>query len=320
VREDTAELATYQLTDENERRGSALLARQLHRGRREASPSTHSDMDEEPEPEPEPVWTPEPRTEFGETSGASTPSVDVESFTPAESPSLLARALKRYRSPGQTSEGSGSDRQTLRLPSPVKRTPLFKPLPEDEAGEPEEARETTPLLRVTSQDSSTAGGSNGHYDLESQKAPKPKLLGFIPVPADGPGARISHFLEVARSPKRWDGRAVWQTAVVGPFQYIPAVTVGLLLNILDALSYGKGLFGVFFMQVASSSLPRSRHDPLPSRQPHLCQSRVGWHIYLLRQHHHLADRLLHREHLQGWDWFGVGMLLSQQTCTSRDSH
>jgi SulP family sulfate permease len=40
-------------------------------------------------------------------------------------------------------------------------------------------------------------------------------------------------------PKRWDRQAIWQDAVVAPISCLPAVALGLLLNILDALSYGK---------------------------------------------------------------------------------
>lgn len=40
------------------------------------------------------------------------------------------------------------------------------------------------------------------------------------------------------SPKTWDKRVTWQTTIVKPAGYVPAIILGLLLNILDALSYG----------------------------------------------------------------------------------
>ena len=40
------------------------------------------------------------------------------------------------------------------------------------------------------------------------------------------------------SPKTWDKRAAWQNTIVKPAGYVPAILLGLLLNILDALSYG----------------------------------------------------------------------------------
>ncbi|KAB8236282.1 sulfate transporter family protein [Aspergillus alliaceus] len=43
-------------------------------------------------------------------------------------------------------------------------------------------------------------------------------------------------------PKSWNGRAVWEQGVVRPVSLLPSVFLGLLLNILDALSYGMILF------------------------------------------------------------------------------
>ncbi|MCJ1380495.1 hypothetical protein MMC17_003600 [Xylographa soralifera] len=51
-----------------------------------------------------------------------------------------------------------------------------------------------------------------------------------------------HIAHVLFSPKTWDGRKVWQVIVLRPIGYIPAIVLGLLLNILDALSYGLILF------------------------------------------------------------------------------
>lgn len=41
------------------------------------------------------------------------------------------------------------------------------------------------------------------------------------------------------NPKTWDRRAFWNYGIRQPVSYIPPVILGLLLNILDALSYGK---------------------------------------------------------------------------------
>jgi len=43
-------------------------------------------------------------------------------------------------------------------------------------------------------------------------------------------------------PKTWDRKAIWQSGVVQPASLLPAVFLGLLLNVLDALSYGMILF------------------------------------------------------------------------------
>ncbi|KAK6542194.1 hypothetical protein TWF694_007957 [Orbilia ellipsospora] len=44
------------------------------------------------------------------------------------------------------------------------------------------------------------------------------------------------------SPKSWDKRMIWQNTVVAPISTLPAVILGLLLNVLDGLSYGMILF------------------------------------------------------------------------------
>lgn len=79
----------------------------------------------------------------------------------------------------------------------------------------------------------------GEQDVERQEVNRrpawPKLRNVILWPQE-------KGLDVARiifNPKAWDGKAIWQHTVVEPVGYIPAVILGTLLNILDALSYGK---------------------------------------------------------------------------------
>ncbi|RAK74196.1 sulfate transporter family protein [Aspergillus fijiensis CBS 313.89] len=64
----------------------------------------------------------------------------------------------------------------------------------------------------------------------------------------GPSAFSSAFSSVTTcfrlvaNPKSWDKQAVWREGVVYPLSLLPSVFLGLLLNILDALSYGMILF------------------------------------------------------------------------------
>jgi SulP family sulfate permease len=78
-------------------------------------------------------------------------------------------------------------------------------------------------------------------DVEGQKKPPPKpwFFGRLADRAHGAEHHASRTLAVAFNPKSWDRRAIYQSAVVAPASSLPAVCVGLLLNILDALSYGK---------------------------------------------------------------------------------
>jgi hypothetical protein len=41
------------------------------------------------------------------------------------------------------------------------------------------------------------------------------------------------------NPQSWNKQAIWTYGVCQPARYLPPVVLGLLLNILDALSYGE---------------------------------------------------------------------------------
>ena len=45
-------------------------------------------------------------------------------------------------------------------------------------------------------------------------------------------------IRVIVNPKSWNIRSVWREGIIQPASYAPAVAIGLLLNILDSLSYG----------------------------------------------------------------------------------
>lgn len=47
-----------------------------------------------------------------------------------------------------------------------------------------------------------------------------------------------HRARLLRNPKFWDSRVLWKNIILPPVEVLPAVALGLLLNVLDALSYG----------------------------------------------------------------------------------
>lgn len=101
-----------------------------------------------------------------------------------------------------------------------------------------EEDETSPLMVSRSRESrrsyGISNGRNGSVDLESQKGPS--RTGWLHRTIDSvKGGRG----KVARGFKSWDRHALWKNVVVAPVACLPAVVVGLLLNILDALSYGE---------------------------------------------------------------------------------
>jgi SulP family sulfate permease len=78
----------------------------------------------------------------------------------------------------------------------------------------------------------------GQQDIERQEVRRrvswPKLRNIVRWPRQ----RGLDIVRTVVNPKSWDRKAIIQKAVVEPFGYLPAVILGLLLNILDALSYG----------------------------------------------------------------------------------
>ncbi|KAL4875837.1 sulfate transporter family-domain-containing protein [Aspergillus karnatakaensis] len=104
-------------------------------------------------------------------------------------------------------------------------------------GEEEIPTEQTSLLTTTpSRPSRSYGVVN---DVEGQVfTPKETAGRALPRAL----SKISTTFQVLSHPKSWDGRVIWQRGVVHPLTLLPSVFLGLLLNILDALSYGMILF------------------------------------------------------------------------------
>jgi len=50
---------------------------------------------------------------------------------------------------------------------------------------------------------------------------------------------FSGFLRVVTNPKSWNKQDIWKHGIQQPVGLIPSVILGLLLNVLDALSYGR---------------------------------------------------------------------------------
>lgn len=97
--------------------------------------------------------------------------------------------------------------------------------------------EETSLLRWSSRSPYRNNyGSVG--DVENQWFHQWKSQRFFPL-ARKTGEGL---LQLIRAPKMWDGKTIWRNGVIYPLGLLPAVFLGLLLNILDALSYGMILF------------------------------------------------------------------------------
>jgi SulP family sulfate permease len=139
---------------------------------------------------------------------------------------------------GPAVHGEGDGQETrIRAPTVQARPPSAR---RDSGHEPSEI---SPLL-ATSREGQQGYGidqeSGRGADLEGQKQPpRKKWLGRTVDSVHNTGARVAAKVSIVGHPKRWDRRAIWQNVMVAPVACLPAVIVGLLLNILDALSYGE---------------------------------------------------------------------------------
>ncbi|KAI5466378.1 sulfate transporter family-domain-containing protein [Mariannaea sp. PMI_226] len=230
IRQDTAELASYLLSDGQAPPSPAFLRSRssIHEGSVSIIGDDSSVADHVRD-----------SSTIVEVSEPSSPETERNTDAPA-GPSVLANLLKD--SPHLSS--------IQRQPCDVE----FEEDSHDDGDEPEPrlhtepSSERTPLLaRVTS-------GSRQSYteDLEGQKVKvkHPWINSLVGV-SQKVEERMAHGVAVAVNPRRWNGKAMWHNAVVTPISCLPAVAVGLLLNILDALSYGA--FELFFKDL---------HNPL----------------------------------------------------------
>lgn len=95
--------------------------------------------------------------------------------------------------------------------------------------------ERTSLLRKR-----TAYGSV--KDLESLKASAVVPSSRLSIALRQCRDHTTGILRTATNPKSWNKQDVWNYGLRQPASFIPSVILGLLLNILDALSYGMILF------------------------------------------------------------------------------
>ncbi|KAK4193428.1 sulfate transporter family-domain-containing protein [Podospora australis] len=254
VREDTAELASYFLSDKKDSRTASFLtrARSLSSSARPDHAISHHDV---VPPELGASISTETIEEVSEPP--SPEAVDLEDADEG-GPSMLANMLRRsppderyLLAPKEDQmreelvdedEDDNSEHDTIGKVTTAKPRPLLA-----HRDTSEELNELTPLIAVRSRESRRSYGVSSlvsrDVDLESQKSRgNKKWFGDTRESVRNTGARVARGARVLASPKQWDRHALWQNVVVAPVACLPAVIVGLLLNILDALSYGMILF------------------------------------------------------------------------------
>ncbi|KAF5605303.1 sulfate transporter [Fusarium pseudoanthophilum] len=224
VRQDTAELANYLLSDPKTQQSSTVLQR--------ARVSYQDSIDSEVIDDSSTADNTRSSRTILEVSEPPSPDGHDDDTDADAGPSVLANLLKR--SPPQSIAPNQPQVEDEEPNGDARRPDREQP----RVAHAEDATEQTPLLtRITS------GGRRSYSDLEGQKpqTKRPWFSGLVEV-GNKMEERVSKGVAVAINPKKWDRHALWNNMVVTPTSCLPAVAVGLLLNILDALSYGMILF------------------------------------------------------------------------------
>lgn len=82
-------------------------------------------------------------------------------------------------------------------------------------------------------------GYDAISDLENQTTPRETLTGRLQAVVLHTKEHANVLITKISNPQSWDKKAIWTYGFYRPISYVPPVILGLLLNILDALSYGE---------------------------------------------------------------------------------
>jgi sulfate permease, SulP family len=239
VREDTEELANYALADKKGRASPSFLGRTRSMSSRIGAAPPGSEYD----------WDDGDGEEGGqddtivEVSEPPSPENGIEeaAILSPESSSMLASMLKS--SPSRETEAWSArkvrpEANYLEVSRP--KSPSIEAEAVSAERATEEASETTPLIRDTPPYlKPTNGKQSSPIDLESQNSIGQKWRHHFLQTVRHTRDRTLEVIRVGTHPKQWDRQALWKNIVVAPVSCLPAVIVGLLLNVLDALSYGE---------------------------------------------------------------------------------
>jgi sulfate permease, SulP family len=163
-----------------------------------------------------------------------------------EGPSALSRLLARTGHADNGHEDEAIDDDELEVDHHSRpATQRWKKRPSRTGdGQFDEASERTPLLRTISNRSQPVDSPEytDTEDVEDVENQKPRVALWRQARLARLRNRAQDGVKVMAKtldPKSWDRKVIWRQAVLEPLSCLPAVILGLLLNILDALSYGK---------------------------------------------------------------------------------
>lgn len=232
VREDTAELASWALSDKLSLSSGHSPAR---RSLPSNAPSTLSENIIRADTETLDHHRSQSSLRPDAIPELSEPASPGSTHSSRKSPGMSALSeMFRHTPPTEDESAPTEDEDQLRNGSGVK------PATVQDAIISQPTERTALLLKKQACGDDNGNSGNGSiYDLESQKqgrvATSSAQIGDCFTTAR---EHLRSATTTAFSPKSWDSKAVWEQALLKPAACVPPVILGLLLNILDALSYG----------------------------------------------------------------------------------
>ncbi|KAI9814452.1 MAG: hypothetical protein M1827_003308 [Pycnora praestabilis] len=240
VREETAELASYALSDAASSRSGSSPTRghgsaQSNKDQRcESYFGGHADCNESTTHGPEEIAHPDVIHEVSEPASPQSPP----SARRSPGTSVLTEMIRNCPPEEEEDDSrSNRDRKADGLPE--------SHVSDVHVGDREDSdvsERTALLAKIPLAEPHRQQNDDNEHDIEGQLFRRKGVWINVSNAAKWPKERGLSYVRTMTSPKSWDRRAFWQTGVVQPVLYLPAVILGILLNILDALSYGMILF------------------------------------------------------------------------------
>ena len=219
VREDTAELASWALSDIASNRSEHSPSRNHTSPKAQHVPYQSSQLNQDDLTR---HASNSPRPEAIEEVPEPTSLQSSQSSQKSHAHSALTELLRDSHPTEEDSHGTDEDE----LPTVAGLHPVTV----------QEGIISQPSERTTLLDNKTAYGSI--KDLEGQQVARSEPTSRIDAVLQRSREHTALVVRIVSSPKSWDRHDILEYGVRQPASFVPPVILGLLLNILDALSYG----------------------------------------------------------------------------------
>ena len=221
MREDTAELASWALSDIVSNRSEHSSTRHRASSTAQQHSSLGSQLDQDEISRCESNTSSRPGA-IQEVSEPTSPQSSHSSQT-SQSQSALTELIRN--SPPTEEDSHGTDKEESPTTAGVHPVTV------------QEGIISQPSERTSLLGKKTAYGSI--KDLEGQQAGKVEPKNQMRAVLRRFKEKTARLGRVASNPKSWDHHRILEYGVRQPASFVPPVMLGLLLNILDALSYGE---------------------------------------------------------------------------------